>query len=99
MKHLNWGGLGSTVAASRLIARKEAFTLTLAGDAAMALRAVAGKEARFDRATLAKVVGSLSLTTLPGVMLYALGRAYRISYDSLGDEGLKMKFEVEPPEA
>lgn len=91
MKELNWGGLGSSYAASKLIARREPFSLVITGKAADALKSVAGPDARFDRELLAKVASNLSLTTLPAVMLYALGRRYRLEYDRV-EEGIRMRF-------
>ena len=62
----------------------------------MTLRAVAGPNARLDRAMLSRIAGSFSLTTLPAVMLYALGRDYRIGYDNLGQDGIRIRFEIGP---
>ena len=42
MKELNWGGLGSSYAASKLITRREPFSLVITGKAADALKTVAG---------------------------------------------------------
>jgi hypothetical protein len=96
VKELNWTGLGTSVAAGRLIARKEAFTITLRGQAADALRKVAGPAAALNRALLSTLAANLSLTALPGVMLYALGSGYRLSYENLGDQGIRMRFERGP---
>ncbi len=92
MKELNWGGLGSSYAASKLITRREPFSLVITGKAADALKSVAGPGARFDRELLAKVASNLSLTTLPAVMLYALGRRYHLEYGRVGEEGIRMSF-------
>ena len=87
------------VAAGRLIARKEPFTLTLSGAAADTLKKVAAPGTPFDRALLSSLAANLSLATLPGVMLYALGSGYRLAYENLGGEGIRMHFQrdLSPP--
>jgi hypothetical protein len=99
VKELNWGGLGTSVAAGRLIARKEPFVLALRGQAADALRKVAGPGMALDRALLSTLAANWSLAALPGLMLYALGSGYHLSYELLGNEGIRMRFLREEPGA
>lgn len=96
MKELNWNGLGTSLAAGRLIARKEPFALSLRGEAAAALRKVAGPGVTLKRELLSTLVSQLSLAALPGLMLYALGSGYQLSYESLGGEGIRIRFQRAP---
>ena len=92
MKQLIWGGIGSSFAATKLITRREPFSLVIAGDAADALKSVAGPGAKLDRETFSKVGSNLSLTTLPALMLYAVGRRYDLKYEKLEGEGIRVRF-------
>ena len=77
MKELNWGGLGSSYAASKLITRREPFSLVITGKAADALKSVAGPGARFDRELLAKVASNLSCNPNRFVWIPVPGRGSR----------------------
>jgi hypothetical protein len=93
---LDWGGFGTSLAAGRLIAQKKPLALSLRGQPAETLRRVAAPGATFSRDLLRQLGGNLSLTTLPGLMLLALGMGYRLSYENLADGGLRMTFDRAP---
>ena len=94
MRELHWGGFTSAYTAGRLITAKVPFSLIIDGDAAEALKSVIKPGAQFNREMLKKLLTNLSLTTLPGLMLYALGRKYELNYENQGDKGVCMIFSV-----
>jgi hypothetical protein len=101
-RQLTWGGLATSWAAGRLIAKGDAFSVLLAGAAAETLRKVLGPNAQLSQETLSAVAGNLSLTTLPALMLYALGRGYMLQHESVDGGSIKMRFvkprvNTEPP--
>jgi len=89
---LNWGGFGTSLVAGRLIAQKKPVALSLRGEPAEALRRVAAPGATLDRALLRQLASQLSLTTLPGLMLLALGMGYAITYEHLDQGGIRILF-------
>ena len=94
MRELHWGGIASAYTAGRLIAAKVPFSLIIDGEAAEALKSVVKPGARFNREMLKKLLSNLSLTTLPGLMLFALGRKYELNYEKQGEKGVRMIFSV-----
>lgn len=96
MQELHWGGVKSALTAGRLIARGRPFALVIQGRAAETLKRVARPGARLDRQMLGLVFSNFSLTTLPGLMMYSLGRRYHLVYDNLGSGGIRVRFETEP---
>lgn len=96
MKELHWGGFGSSVAATKLINRRESFLLAIEGEPAEALQAVMGPGARLNRETMKRLAGQFSLTTLPAVLVYALSRAYELNVERLDAGGLRIRFDREP---
>ena len=94
MRELHWGGFTSAYTAGRLIAAKVPFSLIIDGEAAETLKSVIVPGTPFNREMLKKLVTNLSPTTLPGLMLYALGRKYELNYENQGDKGVCMIFSV-----
>jgi hypothetical protein len=92
-REITWRGITTTLAASRLIARGESFALLLDGSNADTLRRVLGPYARLDRGLLSALAANLSLTALPGLMLYALGRGYALVHESRNDGSVRMRFQ------
>lgn len=92
MIELNWGGFGTSLVAGRLIARKQPLALSLHGEAAEILRRLAAPGVTLNRELLGRLASNLSLATLPGLMLLALGLGYAISYENLTAQGIRILF-------
>ena len=92
MKEIPWGGITSAYAAGKMIKAKEPFSLVISGDSAEALRKVAKPGIKLNREMLGVFFGNLSLTALPGLMLFALARKYHLDYENLGAGGVRMRF-------
>ena len=91
-RQLTWGGLATSWSAGRLIAKGESFAILIAGDAAEALRKLLGPGAELSREMLSTVAENLSLTTLPALMLYALGRGYELHHERVEGGSVRMRF-------
>jgi hypothetical protein len=89
---LTWGGLATSWIAGKLIGKGESFAILIAGDAADALRKLVGPSAQLSREMLSTVAGNLSLTTLPALMLYSLGRGYELHNESVEGGSVRMRF-------
>jgi len=95
MREVSWDKPWSSVSAGRLINKKERFTIRLRGKAAEALKHIARPGARLDRETVGVVMSNISLAALPGLMVFALGKAYSLHYTMEGEDEIVMYFEPE----
>jgi len=100
-RQLTWGGLATSWVAGRLIAKDQSFAILIAGNAAEALRKLVGPSAQLSRELLSTLAGNLSLSTLPPLMLYALGRGYELHHEGGEGGSVRMRFvkRMAPPGA
>jgi len=89
---LVWGGLATSWLAGKRIANGKPFTLRIGGEAAEAIRTVVRPGVRLTREAFSKVAGQWSLSTLPALMLFALGRGYELKHEAAQGGDLLMHF-------